>query len=83
MEAELLIQPIEGHPEYELYDHRKDPLDQVNLADKHPQIVQRLVEELKAWKDKAAAARLASDSELEKNLTSEQLEHLRSLGYIR
>ncbi len=77
------IQPIEGHPEYELYDHRKDPLDQVNLADKHPEIVERLAEELKAWKEKAAAARLTPDSELEKKLTAEQLQHLRSLGYIR
>jgi arylsulfatase A-like enzyme len=77
------IQPIEGHPEYELYDHRKDPLDQVNLADKHPEIVERLAEELKAWKEKATAARLTPDSELEKKLTSEQLQHLRSLGYIR
>lgn len=77
------IQPIEEHPEYELYDHRKDPLDQVNLADKHPEIVERLAEELKAWKEKATAARLTPDSELEKKLTAEQLQHLRSLGYIR
>ena len=77
------IQPIEGHPEYELYYHRKDPLDQVNLADKHPEIVERLAEELKVWKEMATAARLTPNSELEKKLTSEQLEHLRSLGYIR
>ena len=77
------IQQNEEPPEYELYDHRKDPLDQVNLADKHPEIVERLAEELKAWKEKAAAARLTPDSELEKKLTSEQLQHLRSLGYIR
>ncbi len=73
----------EGNPEYELYDHRRDPLDKVNLADKHPEIVERLTKELKAWKEKATAARLAPDSELEKKLTSEQLQHLRSLGYIR
>jgi len=73
----------EGDPEYELYDHRKDPLDKVNLADKHPEIVERLAEELKAWKEKAAAARLTPDSELEKKLNSEDLKRLRSLGYIR
>jgi arylsulfatase A-like enzyme len=78
-----VYEPLEGNPEYELYDHRKDPLDQVNVADKHPEIVERLAEELKAWKEKAAAARLTPDSELEKKLTSEQLQHLRSLGYIR
>lgn len=77
------IQQNEEPPEYELYDHRKDPLDQVNVADKHPQIVQRLAEEFKAWKEKATAARLTPDSEMEKKLTSEQLQHLRSLGYIR
>jgi len=77
------IQPIEGHPEYELYDHHKDPLDKVNLADKHLEIVEHLAEELKAWKEKATAASLAPDSELEKKLTPEQLQHLRSLGYIR
>ncbi|UCF15401.1 MAG: sulfatase, partial [Phycisphaerales bacterium] len=76
-------EPLEGNPEYELYDHRKDPLDQVNLADKHPEIVKRLTEEFKTWKEKATAARLTPDSELEKTLTEEQLQHLRSLGYIR
>jgi arylsulfatase A-like enzyme len=77
------IQQNEEPPKYELYDHRKDPLDKVNMADKHPQIVERLAEELKAWKEKAAAARLTPDSELEKTLTPEQLQHLRSLGYVR
>ncbi len=76
-------QPIEGQPEYELYDHHKDPLDQVNLAEKHPEIVQRLTEELKAWKEKVTAARLASSSDLERNLSSKELERLRSLGYIK
>ncbi|MHC4705989.1 MAG: sulfatase family protein [Planctomycetota bacterium] len=77
------IQPSKGHPEYELYDNRKDPLDKINLADKHPEIVERLAEQLKAWKEKAAAERLTPDSEQEKKLTPEQLQHLRSLGYIR
>ena len=76
-------EPVEEHPEYELYDHRKDLLDKVNLADKQPEIVQRLAEELKAWKEKAAAARLTPDSELEKKLDSEDLKRLRSLGYLR
>jgi arylsulfatase A-like enzyme len=73
----------EGNPEYKLYDHRNDPLDKVNLADKHPEIVERLAEEFKAWREKATAARLTPDSKLEKKLTAEQLQHLRSLGYIR
>ena len=76
-------EPLEGNPEYELYDHQNDPLDKINLADKHPEIVQRLAEEFKAWKQKAAVASLTPDSELEKKLNSEDLERLRSLGYIR
>jgi arylsulfatase A-like enzyme len=76
-------EPLEGNPEHELYDHRKDPLDKVNLADKHPEIVERLVEEFNAWKEKAAAVRLTPDSELEKKLDSEDLKRLRSLGYLR
>jgi arylsulfatase/arylsulfatase A len=74
----------EEEPEkYELYDHCKDPLEKVNLADKHPEIVERLAEEFKAWKEKATAVRLTPDSELEKKLNSEDLKRLRSLGYLR
>jgi hypothetical protein len=76
-------QPPEGRPKYELFDHRKDPLDKVNLADKHPEIVERLAEELKAWKKKAVAARLTPEPEVEETLTPKELEHLRALGYVR
>jgi len=75
-------EPAEGCPDYELFDHRKDPLDKVNLADKHPEIVERLAEEYKAWKEKAVAARLAPEHQVERTPTSEQLEHLRALGYV-
>ncbi len=78
-----VYEPQEGNPEYELFDHREDPLDKVNLADKYPEIVERLAEELKAWKENAAAARLTPDSELERKLDSEDLQRLRSLGYLR
>ncbi|MHC4867678.1 MAG: sulfatase family protein, partial [Planctomycetota bacterium] len=79
----IVCEPLEGNPEYELYDHRNDPLEKVNLAGKHPEMVERLAEKFKAWKEKAAAARLTPDSELEKELNSEDLKRLRSLGYIR
>ncbi len=78
-----ISQPVEGQAEYELYDHRKDPLDQVDLAAQHPELVRRLVEELSAWKEKATSARLASHSNLVNNLSSKELERLRSLGYIK
>ena len=72
-----------GHPEYELYDHRKDPLNLVDLAPERPEIVERLAEQLQAWHQQALAARLAPHAEPAQGLSRKQLERLRSLGYIR
>jgi arylsulfatase A-like enzyme len=70
-------------PEFELFDVARDPLDQVNVADRHPDVVQRLAKTLDGWRTMAAAARLKPDSETTGNLTPEQLQRLRSLGYVR
>jgi arylsulfatase A-like enzyme len=70
-------------PEFELFDVVRDPLDQVNVADKHPEIVQRLAKTLEGWHAMAVAARLKPDSEATGNMTPEQLQRLRSLGYVR
>jgi arylsulfatase A-like enzyme len=72
-----------GRPEYELFDHRRDPLDQRDLAAQHPEVVKRLAGTLDGWWRKVSAARLPPDSEAVKRLSSEELERLRSLGYIR
>jgi arylsulfatase A-like enzyme len=32
----------EGHPEFELFDHRNDPLNLENVADEHPEVVARI-----------------------------------------
>jgi arylsulfatase len=72
-----------GKPEFELFDAARDPLDQVNVADKHPDVVQRLAKALEGWHAMAAAARLKPDTEATGNMTPEQLQRLRSLGYIR
>ena len=72
-----------GHPEYELYDHRNDPLDLVDLAAERPEIVERLAKELEAWHQQALAARQASEAESPQGLGREELEQLRSLGYIQ
>jgi len=72
-----------GRPEYELFDHRQDPLDQHDLAAQHPDVVQRLAGTLDGWWRRASAQRLPPDSEAAKKLSSEELERLRSLGYIR
>jgi len=45
--------------------------------------VERLAKELEAWHQQALAARLASETESPQGLSREELERLRSLGYIR
>jgi arylsulfatase A-like enzyme len=73
----------EGRPEFELFDHRKDPLDAVNLAAQHPDVVARLEKELNAWRFTTAAARLKPDAGGDQSLSKEELERLRALGYIQ
>ncbi|HVF59638.1 MAG TPA: sulfatase [Thermoanaerobaculia bacterium] len=72
-----------GAPEFELYDFYEDPLDQKNVAAAHPQVVERLAKALAGWRRQAQAARLKPDSELAKGLSKEQMEQLRSLGYLK
>ena len=72
-----------GGPEFELFDHRKDPLDHTDLAAKHPEIVERLSKEIAAWRKMAEAARLKPDQEAAAALKAEDLERLRALGYIQ
>jgi arylsulfatase A-like enzyme len=69
--------------EFELFQFYKDPLDQANVAADHPEVVQRLSRELDAFQQMARAARLKPDTETAKGLTKEQIEHLRSLGYLK
>jgi arylsulfatase A-like enzyme len=70
-------------PEFELFDERRDPLNAHDVAADHPEIVGRMAKELAAWRSKAESARLAPDSETNKTLKPEDLERLRSLGYVR
>ncbi len=69
--------------EFELFDVARDPLDQTNLADAHPDVVKRLAKTLDGFRGMAKAARLKPDSEATGNMTPEQLQRLRSLGYIK
>jgi arylsulfatase A-like enzyme len=73
----------EGKPEFELYDHTKDLLDRSDVAIAHPDVVQDLAKRLESWRKMAAAARLKPDAETAKTLSKEELERLRSLGYIQ
>lgn len=77
------VQRPPGRPEYELYDHRKDPVDRADVAAEHPDVVGRLAYELEAWRRMAEAARLPPDSKSREGLGKEELERLRALGYIQ
>lgn len=73
----------DGVPEFELYRHDTDPLDQKDVAFENPEIVARLAAQLEAWHKWALANRLPSDGEAASDMTSEELERLRSLGYVQ
>ena len=77
------LQRAKGSPEYELFDHRKDPLDLHDVSAEHPDVVARLTRELAAWQKAAEAARLKPDTDADKALSKEELERLRALGYIQ
>jgi arylsulfatase A-like enzyme len=74
--------PVEK-PEFELFDHRNDPLDRTDLATSHPDVVAELAKELAAWQVAATRARLKPDAAASSSLGKEELERLRSLGYIQ
>lgn len=67
-------------PEFELYDRRVDPLSTTDVADQHPEVVERLASQLCEWREWVAEHQLEADSTAE--LSAEELERLRSLGYI-
>jgi hypothetical protein len=73
----------DGGPEFELFDHRKDPLNLHDVAPAHPDVVARLARELEAWRKMAAAARLKPDAALSREVSAEELERLRALGYVQ
>lgn len=72
-----------GGPEFELYDFVNDPLNKTDVAGQHPDVVARLAKALDGWKQMAEAGRLKPEAEANKSLTPEQLQRLRSLGYVR
>ena len=70
----------DDRPEFELFDHVNDPLDLVNLADGHPERVADLRGEIESWRTMAEAAKVSTDGE-EGDVSPEELEQLRALGY--
>ncbi len=77
------VLPQQGQPEFELFDRTNDAYDHHNVASNHPEIVQRLSHELHLWKQHVDAVKLKSDSEETQNMTTEEIERLRALGYIQ
>jgi len=75
------VQANDGRPEYELYDHANDPLDAKEVAEAHPDKVEELKTELGYWRREVTDAALSKDST--DGMSSEELEKLRSLGYIQ
>ena len=72
-----------GEPTYELFDHRNDPLDMKDLAAEKPDLVTQLAADLEAFQQKALDAKLPPDSAGQKAMSKEELERMRSLGYIQ
>jgi arylsulfatase A-like enzyme len=70
------------YPEYELFDHANDPLDQVNLSADNPEIVLRLSQLIDDWVEYALAVRLEPAEMSADSLSPEELRRLCSLGYI-
>lgn len=72
-----------SRPEFQLFDARHDPLDQKDVAADHADVVQRLAKALDGWRQMALAAKLKPDTESTQTLSPEQLQRLRSLGYVK
>ena len=69
-------------PEFELFDHRADPLDATNVAEQHPDRIKELRTMLAAWREMVTEAKLPDDESTE-GMSSEEITRLRSLGYIQ
>jgi arylsulfatase A-like enzyme len=67
----------------ELYDLQTDPVEQVNLAEQEPAIVERMLTELQAWMAHTAevAAELPRQRPLSGTMDEETRQQLRDVGY--
>ncbi len=71
-----------GAAKLELYDSRSDPLDQHDVAAEHPDVVKQLTQALATWRAEVARVRLAPGAPADEATSAEELERLRSLGYV-
>ncbi len=77
------VDPPEDVAEYELYSHADDPLNLVNIAADHPNVVDRLKGELADRLRYMEARKLQTDEDAAEGLSPDELQRLRSLGYLR
>ncbi len=70
----------ESMAEFELYDQRTDPLHQNDVAGDNREVVERLAAKMTAWKTEAESARIEEADP--GTLDADELERLRSLGYV-
>lgn len=76
------IAPGEGSPDKELFNHQSDPLNLNDVAAANPEIVERLTTLLETWRKFTESHRLPADSEAAENLSQQEMEQLKSLGYL-
>lgn len=74
--------PPPGVPGIQLFDRARDPGDLHDVAARHPETVERLLELLASWRKSAEASRLPRGEQGTEGLSQQELERLRSLGYI-
>ena len=69
-----------ARPEYELFARGDDPLSLSDVAEGHPDVVAELSARLENWASAVADQKL--DAESTDEMSSEELERLRALGYL-
>jgi hypothetical protein len=80
-----LIHNVEGaidQPEFELFNHREDPLNFKNVVAEHPEIVEKLKAELATWREMVEKAKLP-EGDSTQGLPPDEINRLRTLGYIQ
>ncbi len=71
----------DDRPELELFEHRTDPLNLNDVASDHGTLVAELRGEIETWLERVEAEKV-SDETLSEDLSPQELEQLRALGYV-
>jgi arylsulfatase A-like enzyme len=71
----------DDRPEFELFNHVEDPLNLENIAERHPEVVADLRLQLETWREMTEAQKVQPDDGGGADVSPEELEQLRALGY--